>query len=253
MSLLQLDRREFLDSYFDYRPGEHTAFIYPTQKGKTHFAYQALQVAMRQNPDLAVCSLMPKALSPATARWAEALQLREVDDWPPRKNLLSADPAGHVLWPKHRKDLTADQDRAQVAEKLRKPLHDLYWRGNSICFVDDVFVAAVLMGLNPECEQWWTAGSEGGSGLWSANQKPSGTLGSGSVSSFCYNSATHLFLGRDTDERNVRRFSEIGGGVDPKQIAGIVRDLRLFPIGKKNISEVLYLDQRGPYMCLVGP
>lgn len=253
MPPLQLERQEFLDNYFDYRPGEHLSLIYPTQKGKTHLAYQLSDVAMRQNPDLDYVSMMPKANSPATARWARALELQETPVWPPRKKLFSKDPRGHVLWPPHRKDLTADADRAQVADVMRQGLHRLYWQGNCICFVDDVFVAAVLMGLNPEVEQWWTAGSEGGSGLWSANQKPSGTLGSGSVSSFCYNSATHLFLGRDTDERNVRRFSEIGGGVDPREIAEIVRNLRLFPIGSKSISEVLYLDLRGPYMCLVGP
>jgi hypothetical protein len=253
MPPLQLDRAEFLDHYFEYRPGEHLSLIYPTQKGKTHLAYQLSDVAMRQNPELTYCSMMPKANSPATARWAEALNLREVDDWPPRKKLFADEPRGHVLWPKHRKDVTAEEDRAQVAVKMRKALHHLYWQGNSIAFVDDVFVAAVLMGLNPEVEQWWTAGSEGGAGLWSANQKPSGTLGSGSVSSFCYNSATHLFLGRDTDERNIRRFSEIGGGVDPKEIAAIVKGLRLYPIGKKTITEVLYLDLRGPYMALVGP
>jgi hypothetical protein len=62
-----------------------------------------------------------------------------------------------------------------------------------------------------------------------------------------------MFFGRDTDQRNVRRFSEIGGGVDPGEIADIVQNLRLYPIGGKTVSEVLYLDTRGPYMCLVGP
>lgn len=253
MPPLQLDRSTFFDTYFEYYPGEHASWIYPTQKGKTHLAWQTLEAAKRQNPQLLTVSLMPKAISPATARWCRALEFRETPRWPPPWRPLSRKPGGYVLWPEHRKDLTVAEDRAQVAAELRKAMHQLCWGGNCICFADDVFVLAVLMGLNPECEQFWTAGAEGGAGLWSANQKPSGTLGSGSVSSFAYNSATHLFLGRDTDERNIKRFSEIGGGVDPAEVSAIVRNLRLYRIGKKTISEVLYIDTRGPYMALIGP
>ena len=63
MPPLQLERQEFLDGYFDYRPGEHLSLIYPTQKGKTHLAYQLSDVAMRQNPGLDYVSMMPKANS----------------------------------------------------------------------------------------------------------------------------------------------------------------------------------------------
>lgn len=252
MPPLQLDRQDFLDRFWDYRRGEHVSFIAPTQRGKTHLSYQLLASAMKQNPDLTVVSLMPKPNSPATVAWAKALNLRETPTWPPRRKLFAADPDGYVLWPRHRRDLGAVENRLQVGAELRKALKELYWRGDSICFADDVFVAAVLMDLNPDMEEWWTAGGEGGSGLWSANQKPSGTLGSGSVSSFSYNSPSHLFLGRDSDERNVKRFSEIGG-VDPREVADIVRNLRLYRIGDKSISEQLYIDKRGPYMALIGP
>jgi len=251
-SLLQLDRSEFLENYFDYRPGEHLSLIAPTQRGKTHLSYQLLQVAMRQNPDLSVVSLMPKPNSPATSAWARSLNLRETPEWPPRKKLFSGDPAGYVFWPRHRQDLTAEANRLQLAAKFRKCLATQYWRGKCIVFGDDVFLLAVLMGLNPELEEFWTAGSEGGAALWAANQKPSGTLGSGSVSSFSYNAPLHLFLGKDSDLRNVKRFGEISG-VDPSEIAWQVKNLRLFKIGDKTISEWLYLDQRGPYRCLVGP
>lgn len=253
MSLLQLDRPEFLEHYFVYRPGEHAAWIYPTGKGKTQLAYQCADVAMRQNPGLNFCSMMPKAKSPTTARWARELELQETPAWPPRKKLFAAAPRGHVLWPRHRKDMTAADNRAQLATHFRKALHEMLWQGDCIAFADDLHRLAVLMGLNTECEEFWTTGAEAGAGLWGANQKPSGTLNSGSVSSFFYNSSAHMFFGKDTDQRNIRRFGEIGGGVDPKEIAYHVQNLRLFPIGDKTISEVLYLDTRGPYMCLVGP
>lgn len=253
MPPLQLERQDFLDHYFDYRPGEHAAWIYPTGKGKSTLAYQCADIAMRQNPDLSFCSMMPKAKSPTTARWARALELQETPEWPPRKRLFAAEPRGHVLWPKHRKDMSAADNRAQLAEHFRKAMHALLWQGDSIVFADDLHRLAVLMGLNTELEEIWTTGAEAGCGVWGANQKPSGTAGSGSVSTFFYNSSSHMFFGKDTDARNIRRFSEIGGGVDPAEIASLVRNLRLFPFGDKTVSEVLYLDTRGPYMALIGP
>ena len=253
MSPPQLDRADFLDHYWDYRPGEHVGLIYPTQKGKTHLGYQLADRAMKQNPGLSFASMMPKAKSPATSRWAEALELQETPAWPPRRKLFARAPRGYVLWPPHRPDLAAADNRAQIAGQFRRAFHQQLWRGDSITFADDLHRLAVLMGLNTECEELWTTGAEGGAGLWGANQKPSGTAGSGSVSTYFYNSSTHLFFGRDQDARNVRRFSEIGGGVDPGEVASIVRDLRLYPINGKTISEVLYLDTRGPYYCTIGP
>jgi hypothetical protein len=250
--VLQISRPEFLDEYFDYRPGEHLNAIYPTRRGKTHLVYQCLRVAMRQNPHLSAVSLMPKPKDDATAAWAAALGLRETPVWPPRRWPFTEGPPGWVLWPRHTRNLPADQRRALIAAQLRACLNDQYWRGDSITFADDVYVAAVLMGLNPECEEFWTAGGSNRAGLWSANQKPSGTLGGGSVSSFSYNAPTHLFLGKDTDDRNVRRFGEIGG-VDPREVESIVRNLRLFSIDGNSVSEVLYIDKRGPYMAVIGP
>lgn len=258
MSLLELSRDEFFGTdggpgYFRYERGEHAGWIYPTQKGKTHLAWQTLGAAMRQHPDLRVATLMPKALSPSTAAWAASMNFRETPSWPPHRKLLGGKPAGYVVWPPHRRDLTAAADRAQVAQVMRKAMHEQFWHGNSITFADDLHLLAVLMDLNAECEEFWTAGAEGGAGLWGANQKPSGTAGSGAVSSYFYNSESHLFLGKDTDERNVKRFSEIGGGLDPREITDIVKNLRLYQIGPKTISEVLYIDTRGPYKCLLKP
>lgn len=258
MTLLQLDRAEFFGDdggtgYFDYRPGEHASWVYPTQKGKSHLMWQTLGAAMKQNPQLSAVTLMPKALSPSTARWAESMGFEETPVWPPARRWFHVKPPGYTVWPPHRRDLGAAANRAQVADVLRDALHDRLWAGNGITVADDLHRMAVLMELNPECEELWTTGGEGGAALWGANQKPSGTLNSGAVSTFFYNSATHLFLGKDTDERNVKRFSEIGGGVDPREVADIVRGLRLYRIGDKTISQVLYVDTRGPYKCLIGP
>src|SRR6185437_4427871 len=52
MSLLELDRAEWLDSYFHYNSGEHVVIVEPTGGGKTFLAYQMLGEVMRRYPDL---------------------------------------------------------------------------------------------------------------------------------------------------------------------------------------------------------
>jgi hypothetical protein len=198
---------------------------------------------------------MPKSRSPATRRWAGALDLKIIDAWPPPWSMTK--PRGYVLWPRHPQGVPVAVKRAYLAEAIRKCMTAQFEEGDSVTLADDVYLQAVILGLNMDCEEFWTAGAEGRAGLWAPNQKPSGTVGGGSVSTFSYNSPTHLIFGNDTDERNTKRFSEIGGGIDPALVSGIVTNLRRFPVntpdGIRRISEKLYIDKRGPYMCIVGP
>jgi len=254
MRVASFSRDEFLNERFDYQPGEHTSFIEPTQGGKTHLMYQMLDVAMTQNPQLRTVSLMPKSRDPATHQWAERLDLKIIDGWPPPKGWFADAPRGYVLWPKHLKGADPAVNRAHLAGIFRRCAHDQFQRGDSITVADDIYVLAVLMDLNMDLEEFWVAGSAGGAGLWGTLQKPSGTLGGGSVSSFTYNSPTHVILGHDPDERNQKRFSEIGG-VDPKMVSGLVANLPKHriqtPGGMKNISEKLYIHKAG-YLAQVG-
>lgn len=247
-----LSRGAFLDEYFRYEPGEHLLIVEPTGGGKTHLAYQLLGEAMRQHPELSVVSLMPKPADPSTAAWGKALDLRETPAWPPHRKLFASKPRGHVLWPPHRLDLPPAERRQKIGDVLRTGLDTQYRNGSSITFIDDAHSAAVFMGLNEHLEELLVNGRAGGAAAWMALQKPTGSAATGGVSSFAYSSATHIFLGRDNDERNIRRFGEIGG-VDSREIETLVRSLRLYRIGQHTVSEKLYLDLRGPYKALIGP
>jgi hypothetical protein len=114
-----------------------------------------------------------------------------------------------------------------------------------------VYLLAVLLELNDQLEEFLTAGGGMNASCWLAGQKPSGTVGGGHLTSFAYNAPTHLFLGHDPDERNVKRFSEIGG-VDPKLVAGVVSNLRIHQVNGKNVSEKLYIHKGGPWMAVIG-
>jgi hypothetical protein len=252
MALLRLSRAEFLADYWDYRPGEHVAVIEPTGGGKSWLCYQLLQEAMRQNPDLRVISVMPKAADATAAAWAPSLDLRETPVWPPRPKLFARKPAGYLLWPRHDMSAPPGERRAQVGEVLRRGLNDQYVKGSSITFIDDAHSAAVMMGLNEYVEELLVNGRSNGAAAWLALQAPKGSTATGSITGFVYSSVRHLFLGADTEDRNIQRFGEIGA-FDTKETQAIVRGLRLYRIGGETVSEKLYIDKRGPYRCLVGP
>ena len=253
MALLELDRQLWLDEYLDYNDGEHVVIVEPTGGGKTWLMYQMLAAVIRDHPDLAPVAFMPKASDPSTVEWARALNLRETPEWPPRRKLFQSRPAGHVLWPRHRMDLPPEARREEVGKVLRSGLDGQYKRGNSISLIDDAHSAATMMGLNSYIEEILVNGRAGGAAAWMALQKPSGTINSGGITSFAYSSPTHYLFGKDTEARNLKRLSEIGGGVDAARVEEIVRNLRTYRIGKHTVSQKLYIDKRGPYMALIGP
>src|ERR1035441_2422537 len=209
MRIAHLDREEFLTRKLDIQPGEHVGMWEPTGGGKTHLAYQMLATSMQRQPHLRYVSAMPKSRSPATRMWAARLGLKIIDRWPPPASFSK--PPASVFSPTHLKDVPVAQNREHLAAQFRKMLHDQYQSGDSVTLADDIYLMAVILGLNMECEEFWTAGAEGGASLWAPNQKPSGTIGGGSVSSFSYNSPTHLLFGKDTDERNQKQIGRAHG------------------------------------------
>jgi energy-coupling factor transporter ATP-binding protein EcfA2 len=236
----RLDRQDFLDNYFEYKPGEHVSLIGPTQKGKSLLAHQLLQVANR--PSLDVVSLVMKPRDSTVAEWSQKLGFKEIDHWPPVQWPWQNEPAGYTLWPKHiMSDVEADNDH--LREEFRRAIMASYSSGNSIVFGDEVYGLCVELGLSKELTALWTRGSGMGAGLWSATQKPSGTT-QGSIPSFVYNSPTWLFLTGDPDARNRQRFNEIGG-VDGNAVAEHIMTLRKY--------EFLVIHRDGPHMSVIGP
>ena len=109
------------------------------------------------------------------------------------------------------------------------------------------------MKLNDHIEEILVNGRAGGAAMWLALQKPSGTVNAGGITTYAYSSPTHFLFGKDTEERNLKRLSEMGGGIDSRRVEEIVRNLRLYRIGDHTVSQKLYVDKRGPYMALIGP
>lgn len=254
MRLLRLDRATFLRQYWDYNLGEHVAIIEPTQGGKTELAGELLQELGGEIP---ATMFVMKPRDPTPAKWTRILGFREIPTYPPPARWpWERPPPGYTLWPKQTlKDI--DADNAHLKAEFRKALYAIYGQGDQIAFADELYGLVAELHLERELTMLWTRGSGMGAALWGATQKPSGTQHGGAIPTFYYNQSTHFFLGKDTNKTNTDRFGEIGG-VDPRMVSDIVRTLPVHKIvdqyGKPHyISEKLYIDKRGPHLCIIGP
>jgi hypothetical protein len=237
MRVLHLDRDEFLSDYWSYQPGEHLGLIGPTQRaGKTTFGFQLLEHTDRKLP---AAVLVMKPRDHVVASNTQRLGYREVDNWPPPWNPFKTNNR-NVVWPKH--TFNPDRDNDHMHNVFRKAMLDNYERGNNITFADEIYGLSVELGLYTEAEALLTRGGGMGAGIWYGTQKPSGTR-KGTISSFCFNSPTHMFLSRDPDKRNRERYGELEVG-DPHDIEDVTQHLRPF--------EFLYINRIGPTFAVVG-
>ena len=237
---------DFRARYFDYRPGHHVALFGPTgQAGKTTTAFQLLDaVASPQLPAVVLCM---KHRDRNVARFTRELGFREIPAWPPVRKFSEirafggTPPRGHTLWPPQTlTDIAADNTRLE-AEFTRAITHN---RGHtpSITFADEIYGLIAELGLRRLLTAVVTRDSVAGHGLWYASQKPSGTQGI-SIPGFFFNSAEHMFLSRDGEERNRRRYGEIACGINDSEIER--QTLKLDPYSW------LYIRRTGPQWAII--
>src|ERR1700733_4203569 len=140
MTLATFSRSEFLESKLDVRPGESATIIGPTGSGKTHLAWQFADVAMRQNPDLAINAVQPKPVDLTTVQFADEFGLKVTPDYPFKKRWWwDSEPNGYVHWPAHIRG-DADANKEHLGRAFKNSLNGLYWQGNNLTIVDDTYL-----------------------------------------------------------------------------------------------------------------
>lgn len=242
MRVARFSRAEFLESRWNYQPGEHVSLIGPTQQaGKTRMLFDLLAAT-----DWSWCSVPPvlmvvKPRDATVSAGVARLGWETAARWPPRRKVFSPQPDGYALWPKHLKNASTAENNAHLAAAIRPAIDHAFWKGDSLLVADEIYYLCAVMGMEDVFTRHWTQGMGMGAGLWSATQKPSGTQGA-SIPTFMYNSVTHTFLARDPDQRNRKRFAEIGG-VDPQLVEDITMSLPPY--------QFLYIHRAGPTMCIV--
>lgn len=243
MRLARFTREEFLRERWNYKPGEHVSLITATQNGKTTMIFDLLRYTdtswCRIPPTMIVCKPQDDTVSHGFTE----LGFEEIGHWPPPRRLWwQEQPPYYGLWPPHWKDADEATNNAQLAEAVKPAIRELFWKGNTITIADEMYHLCAELNLQAQMTRHWTQGHGMGAGLWSATQKPSGTH-QGTIPSYMYNSQTHTFLGRELDQRNRQRFSEISG-VDGRFVSQAVLGLRRF--------EWLYIHRDGPSMCIIS-
>jgi len=225
--VVTFDREFFLREVWDYRPGEHVTVLAPSGGGKTHLAYQLLQVTAE--PELQACVIVMKPRDETVDKWNRRLKFKVVRDWPPAKitGLISKRPAGYVLWPKESQD--PDETDYRHYRIFRRAILDNYYNAVStksinhsdgkIVFADEVVSLEDELGLRKELQRVWSKGRSMSCGLWGASQRPA------YISRFAYQ-AHHLFLGNDPDEDVQKRYGEIGGGIDKELVKALCARLK---------------------------
>lgn len=232
--VVTFSREEFRRERWDYRPGEHCAFIAPQQSGKTTLGFQLLEETA--TPQMPAVVLVAKPRDTTVTKWRKKLRFRVVRTWPPLVSRWVNKPSGWIVWP--RTEFDPAIDRPWKYRVFRTAIHDSYkTRQKRILVADEFFVLCKLLGLQVECEEILASGGSMDCGGWFMTQKPS------HVSTWLYGNADHIFLAFDGDERNRKRFGEIGIGIDPKLIAEIVAHLKPY--------QWLYLRRRGRVMCII--
>lgn len=241
------DLETFRTKHFDYAPGHHVGVFGPTQiSGKSTLSFALLESVLRQQPDMNVTALCMKHKDRVVAHWTKRLGFREVGSWPPSKPLgealhITSKPAGYTLWPPQ--SLTdVDADNERLEHEFRKAITSNRSNTPSITLGDELYGLLAELNLRKLLTAVVTRDSVAGHGIWYATQKPSGTQGI-SIPGFFFNSAEHMFLAKDGEERNRKRYGEIACGIDPGEIER--ETLKLDPYSW------LYIRRSGPQWAIV--
>lgn len=239
------DLETFRRRHFGYQPGHHVAFFGPTQiAGKTTLDF-ALQEAV-VNSELPAVVLCMKHQDRVIAHWTRRLGYREIRSWPPVRKVsemapFGDKPRGYTLWPKQ--SLThVDADNALLEREFTKAITHNRGHTPSITIANELYGLLAELNMRTLLTAVVTRDSVAGHGLWYETQKPSGTQGI-SIPGFFFNSAEHMFLAKDGEERNRRRYAEIACGIDANEIER--QTMALDPYSW------LYIRRSGPHWCVV--
>lgn len=200
---------EFLRT-FEWRAGEHLTIIGDTGSGKSFLARELL----RTREYSAVFGSKPRD---ASLRAFEDDGWTRIKSWPPPTSVRRA-----LLWPKIEK--TADV--AALRPVFAEALDAIYLEGAWAIWLDELpFLVGdrpPALRLREQLELLWMQGRALGVSVGAACQRPA------HVPLLAYSQATWVIVFRATDDRDLRRLTEIGGSIDKSELRDVVRNLPRF-------------------------
>lgn len=192
-------------SGLSWKQGEHVTILGPTGSGKTTLAL----------------ALLPKrsyVIALATKPRDDSLDELRRDgfklarDWPP-----DAISDRMIIWPK------MDQADAREAKWVLASTHEramsAAFRSGGWCVYADELLELTALGLSDELDRIYSQGRSNRVSMLGGSQRP------WMVPQLAYSQATHFYLFTTTDDRDVKRLSEISGRVDKKRLKETVAGL----------------------------
>lgn len=209
---------EFLAT-FHWLQGEHITCIGPTGCGKT-----TVTIAILPHRKY-VCVIATKPRDPLI-RDLRKQGYHVIREWPPPDYMHKV-----VFWPK----ISSFGDRSEQKRQIARAMARMYRSGGWAVSADELRYLTQTLGLKSECEMYWLQGRSLKLSFVTATQRPSW------VPLEAYDQATHLFIWRETDKRNLARLGDIGG-MDTQVIRTVVPNLPK--------HDFLYLNTRDGTMCI---
>lgn len=179
-----------------FKQGEHVILIGPTGQGKTTLARELIK---RRNY---VTVIATKPRDPMVASLVKQEGYWLAESWPP--------PAPRdrfprvVFWP----PIERMRDMSEQRERIRVALMDVYEQGGWCVYLDEGRYVADQLKLGPFVTVLWIQGRTLGISLICSTQRPFW------IPQEAYDQSTHMFLWRENDERNLRRYGEFSQDAD---------------------------------------
>ena len=207
---------DFLAS-FDWRLGEHVSLIGSTGKGKTTLAMailpfrRAVVVWSSKPADDTIDRFVTQPGRLGLRKPTPARPYLAIDHWPP--------PAGQYKVMLRPAAKNWDMQRSTKAFEFHGCVAQIMapTGGNWCIFADDAYYLCEHLGMKSDLTDVWAMGRSHGVSLVAATQRPA------EIPLLAYQ-ATHLFLWRENDARNLKRLSEIAAA-DTKLIEATVQSL----------------------------
>lgn len=200
----QIDFSEWLKKW-EWKQGEHVLVIGPTGSGKTTLLLQLLPrrryvvfLATKPRDDVAETLIRDQGY-------------RRTKSWPPGRM--------GERWVLQPPIDSTDQVPAQAAA-LQTALRKLYLAGGWAVILDELQYLVDIARADGLLKLLWHQGRSLKLTIVAGSQRPAW------VPVIAYSSATHLFLFRTPDQRDMERYRDIAGQVDPKTIIEAVKQLR---------------------------
>lgn len=207
---------EFLAA-LDWQQGEHVTLIGPTGRGKTTLALQLME--RRTYTVTMACKPKDPLISALVIDRGQTL----IQDWPPPepRDLYNR----VVFWPPIGKMKHVGLQKRRFASALM----DIYEAGGWCVYFDEARYLTQFLNLQSLAELLWLQGRSLGISLVCSTQRPYW------IPLSAYDQATHLFIWRDSDERNIKRLCEMAS-VDNATIREAISSL--------DTHEFLYINTR---------